>query len=1048
MVEVLSGLRQAFGMIGAGFEMLNDFMDEVFQGILPASFLAKYGTKGFQGILAERYSQPTAHDDKVRGKSNVPSSANMGPVSRGARVRNSLNSAGAAAGRVLRSPVVRVAGRLAIVAGALELANLVTGIIDEVAKEKLRELYPENFTLFDFSEVVNTMDDMEGFLQDDDTCYSFQLFQQMNRTYAMFPCLALDLKRYNGTTAGTTAISATQCWADAAPSLGQNSLFSCTATSTCCKTATDCSAGGFIPCGTCPVPALDMTNRYGCDGLRQMCVCGVAQTTLSKCSANRQCGATGQCELVASMGGVSYGTIPCGQCPAASRVMCLLQPSGLPGRCVCIMIGDSEYDLCSELAGTRTTVDSSRLCGFLPGQTLASTRWAFDMEDLVMAACAQVSIGVCSTVYQPQGRTLRMVVAGSVRVTSSSSGGRRLLFSDETEGPPRYTLEGDYDEDGLDAAVLHELLLLPGWNRTAAPCSVLARAYQLGEPLGVLETYELHRCCFWRHVGRRLIQRHNLTRLSEHDTFLLSLDDFLTALMSSPDVAVALLRQPRVLLEAALYHRWMRPVRAFGVLLSNQLERFRWLRAVERDVRDARFAKGLLGDDEGVEPASSSGYQIYYSTPRFAGLADAGQGWDQSANETVDANETAGQASDAGANETAVQKTGRRSLLSVQQDVQAVLAYSAQVIQKAQAAQGQIPPRVAGAWSTASFVWPPVYDYYSLETCPIGMSVLHLGRQVVLVNRLYFETFDRPRPPIDRSLRGTLPSWSKAWVDAIPDLPAREDTGRSWASSAFHWGLAALGVRPSHLVAFFKSEQRWSLQWILQTAVQCDLASVLTCARHDRDLIMSSVVFLLLFGAVRVVTGVLGVSFLSILFLLSYPLFILWYAFGMAPTCLPMVPTCLLADIIEAVRALVPEAVLFPDDLLCEGRGALNQTCLRSCAELNFTTWADPLAFAVCDTDPATCGWLAGFEGGEWVDPLWTPLRGSMERFGRVVTTPGRALAGHRLCTWVMFVTATPVLALLVSALVVASAVCVAVLDLIPSVVALLAQLYAFHSTT
>jgi hypothetical protein len=303
------------------------------------------------------------------------------------------------------------------------------------------------------------------------------------------------------------------------------------------------------------------------------------------------------------------------------------------------------------------------------------------------------------------------------------------------------------------------------------------------------------------------------------------------------------------------------------------------------------------------------------------------------------------------------------------------------------------------------------------------------------------------RPPIDRSLRGNLPSWSKDWVDAIPDLPERA-VGGTWASSAFHWMLAGVGIKPSHLVAFFKSEQKWSLQWILQTAVQCDLASVLTCARHERDLLMSTVVFLLVLLVVRAVTNVLGVGFLSILFLFLYPWFILWYTFGMSPTCFPMVPTCLLEDIIATVSALVPAVVLFPDELLCGGRTALNQTCLRSCTELNFTTWADPLAFAVCDTDPRTCAWLGNVTGWDWMDPLWSPLRVSMERFsGIIVGKNGAGLAGHRLCTWVTFVTATPVLALLVSALVIASAVCVAVLDMIPSVIALFCQLYAFHST-
>lgn len=1015
MVQVLAGLRQSMGMIGAGFEMLNDFMDEVFQGILPASFVAKYGAKGFQSILTERYSQPTAHEDKVQAKQNVPNSVNTGPVSRTARIRNNLNSAGKTVGRIMSNPAMKLATRLTVVSAVFEVANLISGIASAAAEEKLRELYPENFTLFDFSDVVNTMDDMEFFLQQDDSCYTFQLFQQANRTYAMFPCLALDLNRYNATTAGTTAISATQCWADAAPSLGQNSLFSCSATSTCCKSATDCS--GFIPCGTCGVPALDMTNRYGCDGLRQMCVCGLAQTTLTKCSANRQCGASSQCELVSSMGSVSYGTIPCGSCPSTSRVICLLPVSGLPGRCACMMISSNEYDLCSELSGTRTTVDSSRLCGYLPGQTLASSRWAFDMEDLVMAACAQVSIGVCSTVYQgQQGRTIRMVVAASVRSTS----GRRLLMSDE---PAFHTFKDE--QYGLDTQVLHEMLMLPGWNRTAAPCSMLVTAYQLGQAMGVLETHELQKCGFWRHVGRRLIQRHNLSReilLGEwHDTFLVSVEDFMRALMW-PDVAVMLIRHPWVMGEAMLYHPWMRPVRAFGVMLSNQLERIKWLRDVEADVRDAVFP---------VE-----GPRQYEYVPRFVHVVETNM---SNGNQSKDF-----PASD-GDNLPMPPKRGR-ALLSVQDTVQDVLAYSAQVIQGAQTAQGQIPSRVAGAWSTASFVWPPVYDY-SLDTCPIGLSVLHLARRVVVVNKLYFENFNQPHPPIDRSLRGNLPSWPKEWVASIPDLPTKSQAP-SWASAAFHWVLDLIGVKPSHLVVFFTSEQKWSLQWILQTYIQCDLASVMTCSRHDKDLIMSTVVFALLFLIIRTVTGVLGLGFLSTLFLFSYPFFILWYTFGMAPSCLPMIPTCLLADIINATGAIFPATIRFPDDLLvpCPTNQSANQTCLRSCDDLNFTTWADPLAFALCDTDPWTCEWLSNFSAWDRLDPLWTPLQSSMVHFGKVVRS-GRGLAGHRLCTWVSFVTATPVLALLVTSVVVASALAVMVIDMIPPVVALFCQLYVFYTT-
>ena len=239
--------------------------------------------------------------------------------------------------------------------------------------------------------------------------------------------------------------------------------------------------------------------------------------------------------------------------------------------------------------------------------------------------------------------------------------------------------------------------------------------------------------------------------------------------------------------------------------------------------------------------------------------------------------------------------------------------------------------------------------------------------------------------------------------------------------------------------------------WMLDTTIHCDLASVLTCSRHNKDLIMSTVVFILLYIIVSTITQTLGFGFLGILFLFSYPWFILWYAFGMAPTCFPMIPTCLLSDIIETIKLVLPPAVLFPDVLLCNPAEAglpMNQTCLKSCEELNFTSWVDPLAFAVCDTDPRTCSYLdsLGDTGVELVDALaWSPLRSAMHHFARVVNTGGSALAGHRLCTWVSFVITTPVLLLLVLAVVLANALVASVLELIPSVVTFVCQMYIFY---
>ena len=59
--------------------------------------------------------------------------------------------------------------------------------------------------------------------------------------------------------------------------------------------------------------------------------------------------------------------------------------------------------------------------------------------------------------------------------------------------------------------------------------------------------------------------------------------------------------------------------------------------------------------------------------------------------------------------------------------------------------------------------------------------------QAKLLNKLYFQNFDAPARPIDRSLRANLPDWS--WTTQV--VPARPGNSSSWASAAFRWLLAS-----------------------------------------------------------------------------------------------------------------------------------------------------------------------------------------------------------------------------------------------------------------
>jgi hypothetical protein len=1007
-LQLLAGIRKFIGISGAVFDILQDFMDEVFKGILPAAFVAKYATQAFQNSLVELYSQPSDKKKANKVSVDVPDTANPHPVSRTAEKKSALSRAWGYSGRVVKG----LAKASLYATAGLGVVEAVQGIYSIVAEEKLRDLYPENFTLFDLSDIVDVVDDMEDFILSplsQQTCATYQIMRKSFPDQKTFQCLSVDLNTYADTAAGTTSIAATMCWANAAPSVGQNSMFSCTAASTCCKT-TECSE--FILCASCPEPQLSGVNRYGCDSLRQMCVCSQVRTSHTRCAFNRECDSTSECELVSSLNGVSYGTIPCANCPNTARLMCLMPPTGMPARCSCMLTGAPSLDLCSDQSGLRTPVDSSRLCGYLHGRR-DDIEWAFDMQDLIMIPCAQVSTAVCSIVHRGGGlEPLRMVVAETVRFSTT---GRRLLADGQVipePGPPVYdAYESEYELADSDA--LHELLTSPGWNTTAAPCSTLAHAYQTQAPLGLLETHVLHTCAFWRYVGRRVIARYNLTReLGPYETFLLSMDDLVYAVMA-PNAGLALLQTPSLFVAAMLHHPWMKPVRAFGVMLANHLEYLTWIRSIDADVHDALF--GDLTPEEQAQQVKHEALTRIQAriVPREVPRP----------RERV-------------AHNLSVNSKNTRRLLTVQD----VLSFSARTIQNPNAA-GLLPSRVYGAWSSAAFAWPPRYNY-SLQACPIALSTLDIGLHVALVNKLYFSNFAAARPVIDRTFRSSLPSFE--WA-AEPFKEDNDNAARSWSSQAFRWLLGVLGLKPAQFVAFFTTDTQWSLSWILHSLTQCDLASTLTCSRHTRDVILSTIVFTLLLLLTRIMTQILGLEFLTFLLLLSYPWFILWYAYGMPPTCTPLIPACLLSDIIIAVESLVPPQILFPSNLLCDGQ---NQTCLKSCTELRFINWVDPLAFAICDTDDATCTYFysLGKTGIAPVDDLlWDPARESMRAFQQVIRSGD--VAGHRLCTWVSFVTVVPLLALLASATVLAAALVVTILDLLPTLVTLVCQALVFYES-
>jgi len=1017
---LLTVLRKGISMMASGFEILQDFMDVVFQGVLPAQFIQKYGDRLFQQALFEKYSQPTNRKSKYLTR--VQNSMRL--------YSRSLSTASRAGLSVLRG-ASRLAPILAIGLGVYDTYETIEGAL----------AYPSNFTLFDFSGVFDGIDNMMQHVSDDEICLEFTTARQYNMSTQLLSCFKNSLLNDPAlANRAATSIAPTLCWANAQTSLGQSNLFSCHSGSTCCPD-NDCATP--IVCDQCPTPAYTGEARYGCNTLRQQCQCAVPLDAYTPCTSNQQCGGSSQCVLMNLASGRSYGTTPCSQC-VTNNLFCSIPTTGYPGQCTCYTDAALGQALCTDASGVSTRVDGTRLCGYAADASPSDSVWQFSLDQLAMVQCAQAASKICSTVWVTESSSVRLAVA--IPPLRTPGARRRLLWDDAEDGADAYEYDGDFER--FDEQDAREILAAPGWERTAAPCAELVRRHRKGEPLGVLERHELHGCAYWRFVGSRTIELLNLTGLKKHETFLLSAEDLANAL-TDREALLEVIASPWLIVYAGLYHPWARPLRAAGVVLANLIEQTEWLhRWLMEDPDDEggpeellEFVTGETGVDAKEAEESFLNFTEWRREVRGRRLI----------NPRPPASSTAAQNKDGKQAPRPRRRGNSRALLSVISDIQLVQQFSAKIVQTGDPTV-PVPQQVAQVWGQGPFVWPPQFDYQQ-AACPIATVVLELSTEAVSVLVLYYVNFDRPLPPIDRSFRGTLPQigWNRSWPAAVS---APEGKSGTWASAVFHYVTGrVLGLSRQDISGFFTGSAKWSLLWMVESLVQCDLGAAVSCSRHKRDLIMSIVLFVVLYLAVQMVASATGFTFLTTALFYGSPLLLLWYVYGVAPTCFPVLPTCLLADLLAAAEYLLPATIELPPDLLCPGQTLGNATCLRSCAEFGFESWADTLAFALCDTDARWCEALGHAGEGvveyqSTVAPLFAPVQSALLEKTRLFqgngTEPAR-LAAYRVCAWVTWVSVLPFLLLLASLLFASGSVLMGIVQVGPSFFSLLAQTWAFH---
>jgi hypothetical protein len=85
----------------------------------------------------------------------------------------------------------------------------------------------------------------------------------------------------------------------------------------------------------------------------------------------------------------------------------------------------------------------------------------------------------------------------------------------------------------------------------------------------------------------------------------------------------------------------------------------------------------------------------------------------------------------------------------------------------------------------------------------------------------------------------------------------------------------------------------------------------LTRRRIAISLGLSYVLYLIIATSLEFV----GLKGIAIYLWYVIPFVTMWLSYGVSPTCLPMVPTCVLSDIIESVQVVIPAKIMWPDAL-------------------------------------------------------------------------------------------------------------------------------------
>lgn len=224
---------------------------------------------------------------------------------------------------------------------------------------------------------------------------------------------------------------------------------------------------------------------------------------------------------------------------------------------------------------------------------------------------------------------------------------------------------------------------------------------------------------------------------------------------------------------------------------------------------------------------------------------------------------------------------------------------------------GQWPPRLVSEADGSCSVVPQIIQSFAYATANLTLFYTALGRGTLPA---------RPPTPLRDSWPRLLSS------QAVPEFTLqdrpREDILVQLSADAARAVLGALGIDERFVFDF-----TYSATNTIVDSFQCDLENVQMCYQWRVTIGNGLVVVFVMYTVAFLLCQAFGLSFVVLLLVPLFGFFILNLCYGYQWTCFPLIPTCLLNDLVSTLNETLPAKIEpLPRALLRTG-GSFTRAC-------------------------------------------------------------------------------------------------------------------------